>query len=125
MSTSNRSILAIEDIDCSVTVQDRENGTEDHHQNSKTNSKVTLPGMLNFIDGLWSSCVDERIFIFTTNRLDPALVRPGRMDMHIHLSYCTIEGIKLLASSYHGIHGHRPVFEEIEGLLKNVKVTPA
>ena len=81
--------------------------------------------MLNFIDGLWSSCGDERIFIFTTNRLDPALVRPGRMDMHIHLSYCTIEGIKLLASSYHGIHGHCPVFEEIEGLLKNVKVTPA
>ena len=40
MSTSNRSILAIEDIDCSVTEQDRENGTEDHHQNSKTNSKV-------------------------------------------------------------------------------------
>ncbi|KAJ0704928.1 putative P-loop containing nucleoside triphosphate hydrolase [Helianthus annuus] len=38
---------------------------------------VTLSGFLNFIDGLWSSCGDERIIIFTTNRkekLDPALI---------------------------------------------------
>ena len=40
MSTSNRSILAIEDIDCSV-VQDRENGSEDH-QDSNTNNKVCV-----------------------------------------------------------------------------------
>ncbi|KAM0970368.1 hypothetical protein COP2_018833 [Malus domestica] len=40
---------------------------------------VTL-GLLNFIDGLWSSFGDERIIVFTTNkkdRLDPALLRPG------------------------------------------------
>ena len=84
--------------------------------------------MLNFIDGLWSSCGDERIFVFTTNhkdRLDPALLRPGRMDVHIHLSYCTIKGFKLLASNYLDIHGHHPLFEEIEGLIENAKVTPA
>nr|KAJ0221000.1 hypothetical protein LSAT_V11C200078340 [Lactuca sativa] len=37
-------------------------------------------------------CGDERIMIFTTNhkdKLDAALIRPGRMDFHIHTSYCT------------------------------------
>jgi hypothetical protein len=90
--------------------------------------QFTLSGLLNFIDGLWSSCGDERIIVFTTNhkdRLDPALLRPGRMDMHLHLSYCTIDGFKLLATNYLGINGEHRLFEEIEGLLENAKVTPA
>ncbi|KAM3238319.1 AAA-ATPase like [Capsicum annuum] len=51
--------------------------------------EITLLGLLNFIDGWCLSCGDERIIVFTTNhkdRLDPALLRPGRMDMHIHMS---------------------------------------
>ncbi|KAL6222307.1 hypothetical protein ACLB2K_005699 [Fragaria x ananassa] len=58
---------------------------------------VTLSGLLNFIDSLWPSCGDERIIVFTTNhkdKLDPVLLRPGRMDLHIHLSYCTPNGFK-------------------------------
>ncbi|GER53574.1 P-loop containing nucleoside triphosphatehydrolases superfamily protein [Striga asiatica] len=43
--------------------------------------------VLNYVDGLWSSCGDERIKLFTTNhaeRLDLALLRPGRMDNNIN-----------------------------------------
>lgn len=90
--------------------------------------QLTLSGLLNFIDGLWSSCGDERIIIFTTNhkeRLDPALLRPGRMDMHIHMSYCTYHGFQLLASNYLGINSHHHLYDEIEGLLKETEVTPA
>ncbi|XVF59674.1 hypothetical protein PTKIN_Ptkin07bG0294700 [Pterospermum kingtungense] len=90
--------------------------------------QLTLSGLLNFIDGLWSSCGDERIISFTTNhkdRLDPALLRPGRMDMHIHMSYCNPQGFKLLASNYLGINGYHHLFGEIEGLLNNTEVTPA
>lgn len=86
-----------------------------------------MSGLLNFIDGLWSSCGDERIVIFTTNhkeRLDPALLRPGRMDMHIHMSYCSFSGFKTLAANYLRIQNH-PLFEDIEGLLHKVNVTPA
>ncbi|XP_059670817.1 AAA-ATPase At2g18193-like [Cornus florida] len=122
VSTTNRSIIVIEDIDCSVEMQDRELG------NDVPNTKLTLSGLLNFIDGLWSSCGDERIIIFTTNhkdRLDPALLRPGRMDMHIHMSYCTIQGFKLLASNYLGINDQHRLFGEIENLIENVEVTPA
>ncbi|ESR51315.1 hypothetical protein CICLE_v10031756mg [Citrus x clementina] len=124
VSTSNRSILVIEDIDCSVKLQDRQNG-ECVEQSEY--SKLTLSGLLNFIDGLWSSCGDERIIVFTTNhknRLDPALLRPGRMDMHIHMSYCNPSGFRILVSNYLGINDHN-LFPEIDELLTKVEVTPA
>lgn len=88
---------------------------------------MTLSGFLNFIDGLWSSCGDERIIVFTTNhkdRLDSALLRPGRMDVHIHLSYCTPCGFKTLASNYLGITEHS-LFSDVEKLMETTKVTPA
>lgn len=94
--------------------------------NEKAN-KVTLSGFLNFIDSFWSSCGDERIIIFTTNhkeKLDPALLRPGRMDMHIHMSYCTPRGFKLLANNYLGVKDHS-LFREIEELIGTTEVTPA
>ena len=83
---------------------------------------------MNIIDGLWSSCGDERIIVFTTNhkeKLDPALLRPGRMDVHVHMSYCNMDGFKVLASNYLNIEGDHQLYREIEGLLKNVEVTPA
>ncbi|PIA55830.1 hypothetical protein AQUCO_00700271v1 [Aquilegia coerulea] len=122
VATRNRSILVIEDIDCSVEFKDR-TSTE----RASNGDQFTLSGLLNFIDGLWSSCGDERIIVFTTNykdRLDPALLRPGRMDMHIHMSYCTPCGFKLLVSNYLQIQNH-PLLEDIEILIKNVNVTPA
>lgn len=88
---------------------------------------MTLSGFLNFVDGLWSSCGDERIIIFTTNhieKLDPALLRPGRMDVHINMSYCTPCGFKLLADNYLGLKDHY-LIQEIEDLIKIVQVTPA
>lgn len=90
--------------------------------------QLTLSGLLNFVDGLWSSCGDERIIIFTTNhkdRLDPALLRPGRMDMHIHMSYCTFQGFKTLASNYLEIYDQHNLFGEIESLMEETEVTPA
>lgn len=83
---------------------------------------------MNFADGLWSSFCDERIIIFTTNyveKLDPALVRPGRMDMHIHMSYCSFEVVKILIANYLSTPTH-PLFETIEKLLREgVLITPA
>uniref|UniRef100_A0AB38Z7G6 AAA ATPase family n=1 Tax=Paeonia suffruticosa TaxID=45171 RepID=A0AB38Z7G6_PAESU len=126
VSTTNRSIIVIEDIDCNEQMQDR------GHQNwngLNSERKLTLSGMLNFIDGLWSSCGDERIIIFTTNhkeKLDPALLRPGRMDMHIHMSYCTPQGFKILVSNYLSSQSNNhPLSEEIEGLIEIADVTPA
>lgn len=57
-------------------------------------------------------------------KLDPALLRPGRMDVHIHMSYCTPCGFRLLASNYLGIKSHE-LFREIEELVRLTEVTPA
>ncbi|XP_021747398.1 AAA-ATPase At3g50940-like [Chenopodium quinoa] len=134
VSTTNRSIIVIEDIDCSYTNFHNRHlssgGNKDTKQtNEGSGGDHTLPlaGLLNFIDGLWSSCGDERIIVFTTNykeRLDPALIRPGRMDVHIHMSYLTFGGFKILSSNYLNISSHA-LFAQIEELLKDVQVTPA
>ncbi|KAJ0485619.1 putative AAA+ ATPase domain, ATPase, AAA-type, core, AAA-type ATPase domain-containing protein [Helianthus annuus] len=125
VTTANRSILVVEDIDCSAELHDREEVVRDNGKQEEY--RVTLSGFLNFIDGLWSSCGDERIIVFTTNRkekLDPALLRAGRMDVHINMSYCTPSGFRLLASNYLGITQH-DLFEEIEDLIGEAEVTPA
>ncbi|KAM7516213.1 hypothetical protein LguiA_005796 [Lonicera macranthoides] len=131
VGTANRSILVVEDIDCTIELQDRlvsaspKKNQGLHHQEEE--SKLTLSGFLNFIDGLWSSCGDERIIVFTTNhkeKLDPALLRPGRMDLHIHMSCCTPCGFKLLAANYLNLKDHE-LFGEIEELIRTTEVTPA
>ncbi|KAK9108899.1 hypothetical protein Sjap_016959 [Stephania japonica] len=132
VATGNRSILVIEDIDCSADLE-RERDREPTNFGFQT-QRMTLSGLLNFIDGLWTSCGDERIIVFTTNhkdKLDPALLRPGRMDKHIHMSYCTKQGFKLLALNYLGIDGEKQChqqhmhFGEIEELIEKAQVTPA
>lgn len=134
ISTENKSVLVVEDIDCSIELQDRlaqaramMPSRHNPAYNQVNQYQVTLSGLLNFVDGLWSSCGDERIIIFTTNhkeRLDPALLRPGRMDMHILMSYCTPCGFKLLASNYLGFTEH-PLFPCVEALIEKARVTPA
>ncbi|KAL4614568.1 hypothetical protein ACB092_07G062800 [Castanea dentata] len=47
------------------------------------------------------------------------------MDLHVHMSYCTMDGFKLLTSNYLDINGDHQLYGQIEGLLANVEVTPA
>ncbi|CAI9109344.1 OLC1v1009148C1 [Oldenlandia corymbosa var. corymbosa] len=137
IETSNKSIIVIEDIDCSLNLtgsrKKNEKGSEDEKrkqsdetEDDKNKSKVTLSGLLNFIDGIWSACGEERVIVFTTNhveKLDPALIRRGRMDMHIEMSYCKFETFKILAKNYLGIDEH-PLFAEIRELLEEKNVCP-
>ncbi|KAL5198239.1 hypothetical protein ABZP36_001751 [Zizania latifolia] len=98
-----------------------------HQQELQQHQKITLSGLLNFIDGLWSTSGEERIIVFTTNykdRLDPALLRPGRMDLHIYMGYCGWDAFKTLAHNYFLIDDH-PMFPDIQKLLAAVDVTPA
>ncbi|MCO5603517.1 hypothetical protein L7F22_057669 [Adiantum nelumboides] len=139
IQTDRKSVIVIEDIDCSVHLADR-TAAEDSESTSNEcvesstgpsgeRCKLTLSGLLNFTDGLWSCCGEERIFIFTTNykdKLDPALLRPGRMDMHILLSYCSFPAFKKLASNYLGINDH-PMYAELEDAITSTphQITPA
>ena len=137
---SGKSVIVIEDIDCSLDVTaQRKNSVENdgdeeekakahkHSKEERKPSSVTLSGLLNFIDGLWSTCGGERIIVFTTNhveKLDPALIRKGRMDKHIELSYCSFEAFKVLAMNYLKLESH-PLFPTIGELLGKINMTPA
>ncbi|KAL6846854.1 hypothetical protein ACP4OV_022707 [Aristida adscensionis] len=142
IETTGKSIIVIEDIDCSVDLTGKrkdkkvEKKPDDQGEdkpklpldpNKDDGTKVTLSGLLNFIDGLWSACGGERIIIFTTNykeMLDPALIRRGRMDKHIEMSYCRFEDFKVLANNYLDITDHE-LFEQIHQLLEETDMSPA
>lgn len=77
--------------------------------------------------GLRSSSNAERLIIFPAiyiEKLDSALIRSGRMDKHIGLSYCNYEAFNVLARNYLGITSHT-LFDKIRNLLKKVEITPA
>ncbi|MCO5568677.1 hypothetical protein L7F22_022376 [Adiantum nelumboides] len=133
MQTTRKSVIVIEDIDCSTSAgisRGQAGNSMQHHEGrpSSQSQGFTLSGLLNFADGLLSCYGEERIFIFTTNhkeRLDSALLRCGRMDMHIHLSYCTFSMLKRLVLNYLGIKSHA-LYEELEEAIRpGVKITPA
>ncbi|RLM86563.1 hypothetical protein C2845_PM04G26140 [Panicum miliaceum] len=118
----NKSILVIEDIDCCFSTAKEKDDSDSDHIPYRSGQ-----GLLNFIDGLWSTSGEERIIVFTTNykdRLDPALLRPGRMDMHIYMGYCGSEAFRTLARNYFLIDDHK-LFPEIQQLLLDVEATPA
>ncbi|KAF7325509.1 hypothetical protein MKEN_00399900 [Mycena kentingensis (nom. inval.)] len=60
-------------------------------------SQVTLSGLLNVIDGVGSE--EGKLFFATTNyidRLDPALLRPGRIDHKVQYELATEEQARAL-----------------------------
>uniref|UniRef100_A0A0E0E8C8 AAA+ ATPase domain-containing protein n=1 Tax=Oryza meridionalis TaxID=40149 RepID=A0A0E0E8C8_9ORYZ len=141
IETKGKSIIVIEDIDCSVDLTGKRKKRSPHAAaaaaaaepgdaaKDESASKVTLSGLLNVIDGLWSACGGERIVVFTTNhvgKLDPALIRRGRMDKHIEMSYCCFETFKILAKNYLAIDAHH-LFDDVRLLLQDakIKITPA
>ncbi|URE30015.1 ATPase family associated with various cellular activities (AAA) [Musa troglodytarum] len=122
-STTPGSVIVVEDIDCSLDLGDRMEETEYDGAEGTT----ILSCVLDFMDGLWTSSEGERLVIFTTNhpeRLDPALLRPGRMDRHIHLSYCCPAAFRVLARNYLEVEEHE-LMAEAEALLGEVNMTPA
>lgn len=79
-----RTIVLLEDADAAFS--NRRQREEDGY----SGSNVTFSGLLNALDGVASA--EERIVFMTTNhidRLDQALIRPGRVDMTVRLGEAT------------------------------------
>ncbi|KAE8784589.1 AAA-ATPase [Hordeum vulgare] len=141
MKTTSKSIIVIEDIDCSVDLTNRAalapaprprptlDGAVDQDAGAASGRSITLSGLLNFTDGLWSCCGSERIFVFTTNhieKLDPALLRSGRMDMHVFMSYCTFPALKILLKNYLCLQDDSAeVMRGLEEWIEAAEITPA
>ena len=61
-------------------------------------SGVTFSGLLNAIDGVASQ--EGRLFFMTTNhieKLDPALIRPGRCDVKVRNPFLCLDSFKPFA----------------------------
>lgn len=151
MKTSSKSIIVIEDIDCSINLTNRKKSSNGSNSGARSNNSydmspppgsgngggedggntITLSGLLNFTDGLWSCCGSERIFVFTTNhieKLDPALLRSGRMDMHIYMNYCSFPALKILLKNYLGyVDGDldSELEKELKYVIEEAEMTPA
>lgn len=88
-----RSLLVLEDVDA-VFGPDREKLME--------KSFLTFSGLLNALDGVGKE--DGQIFILTTNyreRLNRALIRNGRVDVHIEFTYATDEQFSLMFKRFY------------------------
>lgn len=96
----DRSIMLLEDIDAAFS------GRDQTSEAGYSRSNVTFSGLLNALDGVASA--EERIIFMTTNheeRLDTALIRPGRVDLKELLGEATDNQIiEMFLRFYEGEH---------------------
>ncbi|EXJ57497.1 mitochondrial chaperone BCS1 [Cladophialophora yegresii CBS 114405] len=91
-----RTLVLLEDVDAAFA--NRRQVEADGYQGAN----VTFSGLLNALDGVGSA--EERIIFLTTNhvdRLDEALVRPGRVDMTVRLGEATTYQIEQLWARFY------------------------
>ncbi|KAJ8521345.1 hypothetical protein ONZ45_g1923 [Pleurotus djamor] len=154
-----RGILLIEDIDCAFpSREDEEDQAFINNGLMRGNTKrsaVTMSGLLNVLDGVDSE--EGKIFMATTNyvdKLDPALMRPGRIDMKIQYKLASSDQATALFNRFfaehdtsseaaaaglpYGSFGHHPLandfaaaipedeftIAELQGLLLSCKTRP-
>ncbi|KAF2005431.1 P-loop containing nucleoside triphosphate hydrolase protein [Amniculicola lignicola CBS 123094] len=100
-------IVLLEDVDATAVHREpngNANASQSVNQNGPAAKKVSLSTLLNVLDGLASS--EGRLLIMTTNyieRLDPALIRPGRVDMKLELYLADEDMINQL---FHFVYNH-------------------
>jgi len=77
-----------------VIIEDADALFDKNRKSKHSKCPLTFSGILNALDGLANP--DGQIFILTTNfveQLDDALVRSGRIDVHIHFPLSTDEQV--------------------------------
>ena len=130
IKTNNRGgIVIFEDIDCTTDIVKRRDSevflpdsfdifnnyitTQKYNSN---NDALSLSYLLNILDGTMSP--ENMLFIMTTNHkelLDPALIRPGRIDISINIKKCTIYQLKQI---YQDLY-NKPLDKTIEDKFIN------
>ena len=94
-SVPSNTIVLAEDFDSARQLHNRSEETEKQGIMLSDLAPGTLKGMLNALEGI--QALDNVIVMFTTNHLekiDPALIRPGRIDHIRQLPQPGIEAIK-------------------------------
>lgn len=107
MSVMENRVIIFEDIDALTIVHNRDkekikkspsdrkkivlkSSNKDDNKSKIIDKSLTLDTILEVLDGY--SCLNNCIIIMTSNhpeKIDPALIRPGRIDHIIHFELCT------------------------------------
>ena len=111
-SVPDNTFLLIEDVDCLFVERE-------------SKDSIDLSTLLNLLDGLTSK--KGLVVFMTTNhleKLDSALIRPGRVDMIIKYHHPTLDQIKdalkVLAEDY--VHEHEQFINKIKDNLSMISI---
>jgi ATP-dependent 26S proteasome regulatory subunit len=113
-NTDKTSILVIEDIDCIFT---------DRKEGDCIKNKVTMNGILNCLDGFNNP--EGLIVIMTTNypdKLDSAILRSGRIDINIELTYLDKYQAKNMFKAF---FKDDTIFEEMWANINKYNIEPS
>jgi hypothetical protein len=128
-------IYVFEDVDClsdillerKEVVKEDKTEFESQHGFSATGKKIntdvlTLSFLLNLFDGILET--PGRILIMSSNhpeKIDKAVLRPGRIDLLLNLGYCTPKTIREMFQSFY----EREFTEMDFDIFKETSITPA
>jgi chaperone BCS1 len=93
------SIILLEDADAAFVSREESKHLEEAY---KGLNRLTFSGLLNAIDGVTST--EGRILFMTTNyveRLDGALIRPGRVDYSQYIGHCSRHQLAVMYSRFY------------------------
>jgi chaperone BCS1 len=108
----SRAIVLIEDIDSVFNMR---------NTLAKKSSSLTFSGLLNAIDGVASQ--DGRILFMTTNHLellDPALMRPGRIDTKVYFARANKQQMSQMFNSFYDYEKKQKKEQAVNILLENI-----
>lgn len=117
-------IILFEDIDCCMPKTSRTGPANQNPETDQYNKfagmqgSISMSGLLNALDGIIGG--QGRIICMTTNyidRLDPALLRPGRCDMKQYFGHASDSQISQMYQSFF------PDIENVEKLSKEFTKT--
>ena len=135
-NTPSNTIVLIEDVDVAIPSENRQKFIDIQKQKISDDYKkrkmdysgqLTLSGILNGIDGV--ATPNGQILFMTTNHrddLDPALIRPGRIDRQFCLRNCNETQIEDMCKNFYP-HAEEKDIEEMLHLFKSIKrpIAPA
>ena len=108
------SVLVLEDIDALFT--------ERVHNDAGNRSMVSFSAVLNCLDGIARK--NKMVSVMTTNfkdRLDSALIRPGRIDMVVEFDLASETQMREMYNSYFGKMGDEVQQNQIYKILMNLQ----
>ncbi len=86
MTEDSYRTIIIEDIDCGFKEKQKYTSIDDDEKEDNSKRAGGFASLLNSLDGI--NAPRNTIYVFTTNhieKLDPALIRPGRIDLKIEI----------------------------------------